>query len=148
MMNQLKVQNEVTVKPSQWLNVIYFLLPVIGMVIHPLVGLLLSVIPIYKYVEFDCWSWTLRFDSLIERKGVFNVTTDEIEFFRIKDVRLYEPILFRLVGLSTLTIVTSDKMKPKIVLRGIRNGEQKRTFIKASMMISRRKEGVREFDFS
>ena len=147
-MNQSKVQNEVTVKPSQWLNVIYFLLPVIGVVIHTMVGLLLSVIPIYKYVEFNCWSWTLLFDSLIERKGVFNVTTDEIEFFRIKDVRLYEPILFRLVGLSTLTIVTSDKMKPKIVLRGITNGEQKRSFIKASMMISRRKEGVREFDFS
>jgi uncharacterized membrane protein YdbT with pleckstrin-like domain len=85
-------------------------------------------------------------ESIVESTGVFNVTTDEVMYFRIKDVHLYQPLLYRLVGLSRLTIITSDKTKPTIVLDGIYQGKKKMQAFKALAIATRKEKGVQEFD--
>ena len=68
------------------------------------------------------------------------------QYFRIKDVQLYEPFLYRLVWLSKIILITSDETKPIIVLNGIEDGKGKREMFKTFALKSRRSEGIREFD--
>jgi hypothetical protein len=54
--------------------------------------------------------------------------------------------LYRLVGLSQLTIITSDYTNPSVVLYGIKNGEELIGIIRQLVANSRKIEGVKEID--
>ena len=133
-------------RPSQWLNIGYFLLTICLTFVSMELAFISLIILIWKSLVLYFTKWSYTTDTILERVGVFNVTTDEIHFFRIKDLRLYQPLLYRIVGISRLILITSDKFKPVLVLNGIRNGKRKRDMLKALAISSRREMGVREFD--
>ena len=134
-------------RPSQWLNMGYFLLTIGLTFVSMELAFISLIILIWKSLVLYFTKWSYTTDTILERVGVFNVTTDEIQFFRIKDLRLYQPLLYRIVGISRLILITSDKFKPVLVLDGIRNGKRKRDMLKALAISSRREMGVKEFDF-
>ncbi|NVJ89793.1 MAG: PH domain-containing protein [Flavobacteriaceae bacterium] len=133
-------------RPSQWLNIGYFLLTIGLTFVSMELAFTSLIILIWKSLVLYFTKWSYTTDTILERVGVFNVTTDEIQFFRIKDLRLYQPLLYRIVGISRLILITSDKFKPVLVLDGIRNGKRKRDMLKALAISSRREMGVKEFD--
>ena len=139
--------NPVSISPNQLLNIGYLsiLLALIYLDIRPL-ALLALIILIIKALDLYCTTWTIHQDNLIEKTGILNVNTEEVLLYRVKDIRLYEPLLYRLVGLSKLTIITSDYTNPSIVLYGIRNGEELMTIIRQLVASSRKIEGVKELD--
>ena len=139
--------NPVSISPNQLLNIGYLsiLLALIYLDIRPL-ALLALIILIIKALDLYCTTWTIHQDNLIEKTGILNVSTEEVLLFRVKDIRLYEPLLYRLVGLSQLTIVTSDYTNPSITLYGIRNGEELMTIIRQLVANARQSEGVKELD--
>lgn len=139
--------NGIIERPSQWLNFGYMCVTAFLFIVFPPLGLLVGFGLAWKMIVLHFWTWNYTPDSIIERKGVFSVTTEEIQYFRVKDVELYEPFLYRLVGLSKLTLITSDKSRPTIVIDGVKNGFNKRTMFKKMTLSHRRKEGVREIDF-
>jgi uncharacterized membrane protein YdbT with pleckstrin-like domain len=136
-----------SISPNQLLNIGYLsiLLALIYLDIRPL-ALLALIILILKALDLYCTTWTIHQDNLIEKTGILNVNTEEVLLYRVKDIRLYEPLLYRLVGLSKLTIITSDYTNPSIVLYGIRNGEELMTIIRQLVANSRKIEGVKELD--
>jgi uncharacterized membrane protein YdbT with pleckstrin-like domain len=136
-----------SIKPSQWLNFGYALSTVVGLLIHPILGGIVGLYLLWKVLEVYFLRWDITNDSIIEREGVLNVTMDEIHLFRIKDVHLYQPLLYRIVGISKLCLVTSDKTRPILVLNGIKDGNRKREMFKKLTLSSRKSQGVREFDF-
>jgi len=139
--------NPVSISPNQLLNIGYLsiLLALIYLDIRPL-ALLALIILIIKALDLYCTTWIIHQDNLIEKTGILNVNTEEVLLYRVKDIRLYEPLLYRLVGLSKLTIITSDYTNPSIVLYGIRNGEELMTIIRQLVANSRKIEGVKELD--
>ena len=139
--------NPVSISPNQLLNIGYLsiLLALIYLDIRPL-ALLALIILIIKALDLYCTTWTIHQDNLIEKTGILNVNTEEVLLYRVKDIRLYEPLLYRLVGLSKLTIITSDYTNPSIVLYGIRNGEELMTIIRQLVANARQSEGVKELD--
>ena len=139
--------NPVSISPNQFLNIGYLiiLLTLLYLDIRPL-ALLALIILIIKALDLYCTTWTIHQDNLIEKTGILNVNTEEVLLYRVKDIRLYEPLLYRLVGLSKLTIITSDYTNPSIVLYGIRNGEELMTIIRQLVANSRKIEGVKELD--
>lgn len=139
--------NPVSISPNQLLNIGYLLIlmALIYLDIRPL-ALVALIILIIKALDLYCTTWTIHQDNLIEKTGILNVNTEEVLLYRVKDIRLYEPLLYRLVGLSKLTIITSDYTNPSIVLYGIRNGEELMTIIRQLVANSRKIEGVKELD--
>lgn len=133
-------------RPSQWLNIGYFLLTIGLTFVSMELAFISLIILIWKSLVLYFTKWSYTTDTILERVGVLSVTTDEIQFFRIKDLRLYQPLLYRIVGISRLILITSDKFKPVLVLDGIRNGKRKRDMLKALAISSRREMGVKEFD--
>ena len=139
--------NPVSVSPNQLLNIGYLiiLLTLLYLDIRPL-AIVALIILIIKALNLYCTTWTIQQDILIEKTGILNVNTEEVLLYRVKDIRLYEPLLYRLVGLSQLTIITSDYTNPSITLYGIKNGEKLMKIIRQLVANSRKVEGVKEID--
>ena len=139
--------NPVSVSPNQLLNIGYLiiLLTILYLDIIPLAVVALIIL-IIKALNLYCTTWTIQQDNLIEKTGILNVSTEEVLLYRVKDIRLYEPLLYRLVGLSKLTIITSDYTNPSVVLYGIKNGEELMSIIRQLVANSRKIEGVKEID--
>ena len=139
--------NPVSISPNQFLNIGYLiiLLTLLYLDIRPL-ALVALIILIIKALNLYCTTWTIQQENLIEKTGILNVSTEEVLLYRVKDIRLYEPLLYRLVGLSQLTIITSDYTNPSITLYGIKNGKELMTIIRQLVANSRKNEGVKEID--
>ena len=139
--------NTVSLSPDQVLNIGYMLLALVPVFlgVFPLV-IIAFIVLIVKMLHLYCTTWTINQDSLVEKTGILNVNTEEILLYRVKDIRLYEPLLYRLVGLSQLTIITSDFTKPSIRLYGIKDGEELMQIVRQLVANSRQIEGVKEID--
>lgn len=130
------------IKPSHWVNVHLYLISIsVAFVFPP--SLLFTL---YVYFDLNSWKFNFSEQKIIEKRGLFSIKETENHYFRIKSVTLYKPLLYRFVGLSILTIETSDFAKPTLVLNGISNGDQIRSFLYERIQFSRNKEGVRELD--
>ncbi len=92
-------------------------------------------------------NYTLTSERLIIKKGILTRTTDEIELYRIKDIRLIEPILQRLVGLSIVEITSSDRSNPNLSLAGIKKGDELRNTMRNEVERLRTTKKVREIDY-
>jgi uncharacterized membrane protein YdbT with pleckstrin-like domain len=109
------------------------------------------VIPIFialwKFFLVKTWTIEITDQRIIEEKGIFTKTTDELELYRVKDIRLEEPFLLRLVGLSNILMNTSDRTHPIYKIPAIKNGKSVREELRLAVDIRREKKQVRETDF-
>ncbi len=121
--------------PYNWITGLWLGLLVIGL----LYGL-------WHYLVVVCTSYTLTTGQLRERHGVLNRATDSLELYRIKDVRVINPLLFRPLGLGHVQVDSSDRTTPRTLLKAIKNADQVGKLILREAEKLRVKKGVREFD--
>tara|TARA_Y100001970_G_C14218505_1_gene851131 strand:- start:1222 stop:1704 length:483 start_codon:yes stop_codon:yes gene_type:complete len=142
--------------PSQWYNfpkfVIWGFLTLLFLFSSPnfLGGLIAALIPlaviVWNYLEIMMWKIEINEEKLVQKKGVLNLKTDELQIYRVKDISLEQPLWLRLVGLSNINLVSSDKSDPFITIPAINDGDNLRENISVAVEKMRRKKGVREFD--
>ena len=136
------------INPSLWIIAGFVLVPlgfitVFGLSPWSLIGIGIFV---YKYYEVQCWTYTFNEMTIVERKGVFNVLSNEIHYYRIKSVQLDEPFWMRLLGLSIIRIETTDRFLPHMILFGIHDGQRLLKSIREKTYIWRQEMNVREID--
>lgn len=132
---------ELTLRPSQWLNSGWILFGLIGC---PLV--LPTLAAIWKMVETYCHRYDFYNDHILESKGVFNVTRNEIHYFRVKSIQIEEPFLYRVVEISNIHIKTSDQFNQQVVLNAVPVGRTLVNDLKRVVALERKNHNVREFD--
>lgn len=132
---------ELTLRPSQWLNAGWILFGLVGIpfVVPPLIA-------IYKMIETHCHRYDFYEDHILESKGVFSVTRNEIHYFRVKSIQIDEPFLYRLVSLSNIHIKTSDQYTMEFTLQALPVGRTLVDDLKAVVKAERKHHNVREFD--
>jgi uncharacterized membrane protein YdbT with pleckstrin-like domain len=134
---------EGTLHPSYWTVVPSGIIPVL----LTFIGLpILLPFTIYRIIEIRCWRYHFNERTIIEQQGIFSVSHTELHYYRIKSIRIEEPFIMRLVGLSNVHIESSDPYKPSMRLYAVRNSMQIREFLRAKADYWRRKVGVREID--
>ena len=137
-----------TLRPSQWINVGWYLLPfcLAYFTGHVYITLSAVAVCIYKYYEVDFCTYVIYDDHMVERKGVFNVTEETVNYFRIKSIMIERPFIMRLVGLSIVKVTTSEQFKMNFVFYGVTNGNGIQSFLQDRARIERQKLGIRELD--
>jgi uncharacterized membrane protein YdbT with pleckstrin-like domain len=80
------------------------------------------------------------------RSGVLSRLTSELELYRVKDLTLLEPFLYRLLRLSSIQLHTSDRSNPLVVIRAVRQGDALREQLRTCVERQRKLHGVRELD--
>ncbi len=128
--------------PSQIVNVgSFILLGLFFWLVIPLVMIL------WKWLAIKNTKYELTSERLRTSHGILNKKTDELELYRIRDYKLDQPFFLRMFSLSNITLETSDRSDPQIVLQAIPNGEELREKLRTHVEECRTKKRVREVDF-
>jgi uncharacterized membrane protein YdbT with pleckstrin-like domain len=144
---------KVTFTPSQWVNIFWLLLAIAGSWQFGSTLIFWYLIPvvlwIWKFAVIECWKFSVDedTDTIIETKGVFSQTKVEIQYFRIKSIKVLKPFYLRIFGLSTVEVVTSEPFQPYLRLYAVEHGEEWATFLKEMAVYWREVKGVKETDF-
>lgn len=104
-------------------------------------------------IPWAVWAWlktknrvyTLTSERLMIRSGVFNVATETLELYRVRDLQIMEPFWLRLWGLKNLHLCTTDTTTPEILLDYIPSALDLGSKFRQQIELSRQKKGVREF---
>jgi membrane protein YdbS with pleckstrin-like domain len=129
-------------RPSQWTNFgTYAMCILFCWLVIPI------FIALWRFLVVKTWKIEITDQRLKEEKGVLSKTTDELELFRVKDIRLDQPFFLRLVGLSNVILVTSDRTNPIVRIPAITDGKNLKEKLRTAVDIRRDKKGVRETDF-
>ena len=118
-----------------------------GLVPLAATGLAVAVI-LWKWIENLAATYSLCEDRLVVRRGIIMKSVDEIELYRVKDVRLDFSVINQLAGLGTITLSSSDETTrgEPLVLRHVERAEQRREELRRLVDTARQKRRVREID--
>lgn len=122
-------------RPSQWTNFWYFT-----------IWFWTIIVPIWRYLVVKNTVYELTNERLLCHSGVLNKTTEELELYRVKDVKEYKPLLYRLVGLGNVYVSSSDKSTPITYLHAIKDSKEVRENIRKLSDTRRDLKRVREID--
>ena len=122
--------------PSQKTNIGFFALTFI-FIVPPIVRWLKT-----KYTRYEITTQRIIFHT-----GVFSRKRDEMELYRVKDYRVLAPFLYRLFGLESIILETSDRSTPEITLRAVPKSANLFEQIRANTEAARDKKRVREVDY-
>ncbi|MGV8092067.1 MAG: PH domain-containing protein [Mangrovibacterium sp.] len=78
--------------------------------------------------------------------GILSRKHEYIELYRVKDFRIERPFVYRLFGIGTLVIYTSDKTTPVFRMEAIRRPEDIYTILRGLVERNRREKHVFEVD--
>lgn len=65
--------------------------------------------------------YALSEDRLFMSTGFFNIKDEEVLLYRIRDIALSRTLWQRLFGMGTVTVLSSDKSCPTMVLKNVEN---------------------------
>lgn len=134
-----------TIKPSHFMNIVWYLSPTLTFLFPPLVFPTL-IMAWYKYFEVETWKYNFLERTIEERKGVFSVTQEEVQYYRIKSIMIEEPLWMRFFGLCVINIITSEQFKPRLTLYAVNDGEQLKDLISDMTYQWRLKMNIRDHD--
>jgi uncharacterized membrane protein YdbT with pleckstrin-like domain len=106
------------------------------------------VIVLFRWLEVMSSLYELTAERLVLRRGIFLKSIDEIELYRIKDVRMDFSLLNQMAGIGTICITSSDETtrNRELKMRFVPKAKQRREMLRALVDAARRKRGVREMD--
>lgn len=95
-------------------------------------------------------TYELTADRLILRKGIFVRSVDEIELYRVKDVRLDFTLINQMAGIGTITVDSSDETTrdAPLIMPHIDRAAERREKLRLLVDTARQKRRVREVDFA
>ncbi|UVO54035.1 PH domain-containing protein [Sphingomonas sp. SUN039] len=106
------------------------------------------VIVLIKWIENLATTYEISEDRLILRKGIFVKSIDEVELYRVKDVRLDFTLINQWANIGTITISSSDETTrdAPLVIRDVDNANTRREKLRRLVEAARVKRRVRELD--
>jgi uncharacterized membrane protein YdbT with pleckstrin-like domain len=116
--------------------------------IAPLAFVAGLVLLLLKWFANLAIAYELTEDRLILHKGIVQKSIDEIELYRVKDVRIDFSIVNQLANIGTITIASSDETTRDgpLVIRDVARARARRETLRDLVNAARLKRGVREFD--
>ena len=91
---------------------------------HPLVIAVAGPIPLLIGIAY---SWLVRLnaeyrlypDSLEIETGLVSRNIDNLQLFRVRDLRLRQSLIGRLLGVGDLNVTSTDQSTPHLTIRGV-----------------------------
>ena len=106
------------------------------------------LIVLLKWIESMGAKYELTDERLIVRRGIFLKSIDEIELYRIKDVRMNFTLLNQITGIGRIGLTTSDETTRggDLVMHDVPQANARREELRRLVDAARRTRGVREID--
>ena len=108
------------------------------------------LVPIFiglrRYLETKNQVYELTNERLKTSQGIFSKVTESLELYRVKDIEVLQPFIYRIVGLENIKVNTSDLSSPVILIDGISQEVGLPDKLRNQVEIIRRLKKVRELD--
>jgi uncharacterized membrane protein YdbT with pleckstrin-like domain len=72
-----------------------------------------------RYLQTKNHVFELTTERLKITEGIFSKVTETLELYRVKDIEVLQPFIYRIVGLENIKVNTSDLSSPVVMLDGI-----------------------------
>ena len=82
-------------------------------------------------------------DRLFISVGFLNIKDDEVLLYRVRDIDTSRTLWQRLFGVGTLTVMSSDKTMPTLILKNIKNPVEVKEMLHAQVEEIKMKRRVR-----
>ncbi|RYD30192.1 MAG: PH domain-containing protein [Sphingomonadales bacterium] len=101
-----------------------------------------------KWVQNLATTYEVTTERLILHKGILVKSIDEIELYRVKDVRIDFTIINQTADIGAITITSSDETTraAPLVIRDVDRARARREKLRELVDAARRTRGVREID--
>lgn len=101
-----------------------------------------------KWIGNLATTYEVTEDRLILHKGIVRKSIDEIELYRVKDVRIDFSIVNQMADIGTISITSSDETTrdAPLVIRDVARARARREALRTLVDTARRMRGVREID--
>ncbi|MEH3157942.1 MAG: PH domain-containing protein [Sphingomonas taxi] len=111
------------------------------------IGVGLVIIAV-RWLQNMASAYEVTDQRLIVRRGLILKSIDEIELYRIKDVRVDFSLINQIVDIGTITITSSDRTtgNASFVLRDVPAARERREGLRKLVDRARQRRGVRELD--
>ncbi len=106
------------------------------------------LVVLLKWLQNMAAKYEVTQERLIVRRGIVFKSIDEIELYRIKDVRMDFSLLNQWVGIGRICVTSSDETTRvgDLVMRDIPDAPRRREELRRLVDAARRQRGVREID--
>lgn len=106
------------------------------------------VIVLVKWIGNLATTYEVTPERLVIRRGIVNKSIDEIELYRVKDIRIDFSLIAQWADIGTITILSSDATTGDVPLAiaDVPQARRRRENLRALVDAARQKRRVREFD--
>jgi uncharacterized membrane protein YdbT with pleckstrin-like domain len=106
------------------------------------------LIVLWKWIQNMAAKYEITPERLIVLRGIVFKSIDEIELYRVKDVRMDFSLLNQWAGIGNICLTSSDETTRvgDLVMRNIDKAQPRREELRRLVDAARQKRGVREID--
>jgi uncharacterized membrane protein YdbT with pleckstrin-like domain len=108
------------------------------------------IVPIFialtRYLQTKNNVFELTTERLKMTEGIFSKVTETLELYRVKDIEVRQPFVYRMLGVENIQVNTSDLSSPVILLDAIPNKVGLADKLRNQVEIIRVQKKVREID--
>jgi uncharacterized membrane protein YdbT with pleckstrin-like domain len=106
------------------------------------------LILLWRWLENMGAKYEVTDERLIIRRGILSKSIDEVELYRIKDIRIDFSLINQLAGIGRITIASSDETTRtgNLVIAGIDRAQERRETLRRLVDAARQRRSVREID--
>lgn len=101
---------------------------------------------VYRFLKVSSREYRLTSERLLITNGIFSKTTDTLELYRVKDMRMVQPFSLRIFGLENIELITSDKSTADIVLDSVPKSAGLGDLCRNHVEACRQAKGTREVE--
>lgn len=113
-----------------------------------LLCLLILPIPwaLWKWLQVKVRTYRVTTERLLTTEGVLSKTTDSLELYRVRDIRVTQPFLLRFFALENIEMTTSDESSPLVVIDCIPQSVKLGDILRRQVEVCRVAKRVREVE--
>jgi len=105
-------------------------------------GALVILILLLKLVKLKMIYYEVTAERIEWSRGILDRRVDNLDMFRVIDLKMRRTLLDCLLGIGTVALVTTDKSDPEFVFEKMRNSRELYDAIKKSSLEADRRTGV------
>lgn len=107
-------------------------------------ALIVMLYLVYKYIYLRKIQYIITDEQLIAKHGVFFLSSDYIELYRVIDYDEKRGLLQQLLGLKTVTIYSGDRSSPKLEMKGLSDNSDIVSIIRERVETNKQSKGIYE----
>ncbi|MDR6227160.1 PH domain-containing protein [Desmospora profundinema] len=101
-------------------------------------------VAIWTAIKLKSTRYQLTTERLRITEGILSKRTEVVELYRVRDMSLEKPFLYRIFSKGNILLITSDQSAPNVLMEAVPDADQLMDVLRKHVEVCRDKKRVRE----